>query len=353
MNELIEINSELKLSTTGDLSKIPYNDFLFSKSFLQFNNNYLKKSFDVNKNNLLNAFNSIPFVQKILTNLDKTKHYQVVFPKGVLEKLQNGDLEWVKSKEYEDLLTAMIKEKGKTGFKHQIKLKEVFTQKEQLNNILSSAQLLTIQNSIDNISAQIESLDKKLNEVLIGSQNDRIAWIQSGYNLFLQAKASDKLRDSLYPIAIGQLNIGREQLIYSLTNDINSIFNFKTGFGAFTQQIFSNENIIEIQDERINRIKQSLNFIIRSSQLLSIIYQDYCEKWSMIQSILRLNNVLENFKPEVFEKLSSWDNQQDFSLLENDINQLKISINANVNSLIEKPQDFALNIPIQNIIDNE
>ncbi len=347
------MNDKIKLSTSGDLSEIPYNDFLFSKSFLQYNNNYVKKNIEVNKNNIINAINKIPFFQKIINNLDKTKHYQVVFPKGVLEKIKKGNLEWVKSKEGNDLLTAMIKEKGKNGFKHQIKLKEVFTQKEQLNNILSSAQMLTIQNSIDNISDQIESLDSKLNEVLIGAHNDRIAWIQSGYNLFLQAKASDKLRDSLYPIAIGQLNIGREQLIYSLTSDLKSIFDYKTGFGAFTQQILSSSNIIEIQEEKVNRIKQSLNFVIRSSQLLSIVYQDYDEKWSMIQSILRLNNVLEKFKPEIFERLNSWDINNDFGLVENDINQLKLSIKDNISSLIENPKDIAINYSPSNHIENE
>jgi len=352
MNNIIIINDKIKLSTSGDLSKLPYNDFLFNQSFIQYNNNYVKDSIKQNKQFIINSINKVPFFQKIISNLDKTKHYQVVFPKGVLEKLKDGSLDWVKSKDGKTL-TAMIKEKGKSGFKHQINLKEVFTRKEQLNNILSSAQTLAIQNSIDNISGQIENLDKKLNEVLIGAHNDRIAWIQSGYNLFLQAKSSKKLRDNLYPLAIGQLNIGREQLIYSLKNDLKAIADYKTGFSAFTQQILSKENIADLQSETIDRIKQSLNFIIRSSQLLTIVYQDYNEKWSMMQSILRLNDILEDFSHEIFYKLNSWDKKHEILYLENNINSLKQSINLNVKSLVENPKDFAINYKPTNMIENE
>jgi archaellum component FlaC len=341
MNELIQINERINLSASGDLSKMPYNDFLFNKSFLQYNNNYIKNGIELNKRNIFSALNKVPFIQKIISNFDKTKKYQVVFPKGVLEKLESHDFEWIKSREGDGLLTALIKEKGKNGIKHQIKLKEVFAT-EQLNSILSSVQMLTIQNSIDNISARLESLDNKLNDVLAGARNDRIAWIQSGYNLFLQAKASDKLSDSLYPIAIGQLNIGREQLIYSLINDLNSIAVYKTGFGAFTQQLSSGKNILEMQEEKINQIKQALGFIIRSTQLLSIIYQDYDEKWSLVQSVLRLNNVLGKFEPEIFEKLRAWDISDNLNLMEEDIKQLKLSIKENVNSLVESPKDVAI-----------
>ena len=269
MSDLIRINDKLQLSTSGDITNRAGDDFLMNKSFIQFNNNYVNSSYEENKKMLFNLLNKVPSIERILNNaLNKTKQLEVVLPKDVLRKLHKGDYEWVKSKQSDGLFKAMIREKGSKKFVGQANLKEVFKNTpQQLDNIASSVQMLAIQSSIANISAQLESLDKKLNELSVGAYYDRIAYIQSGYNLFLQAKASEKLRDSLYPIALGQLNMGREQLIYSVLNDLDLISKHKKGIRALPENMFASYNIPEAQQQRADRVHQSLNFVIRSSQI--------------------------------------------------------------------------------------
>lgn len=352
MSDLIRINDKLQLSTSGDITNRAGDDFLMNKSFIQFNNNYVNSSYEENKKIIFNLLNKVPSIERILNNaLNKTKQLEVVLPKEILKKLHKGDYEWVKSTKSDGLLTAMIREKGSKKFVSQINLKEVFKNTpQQLDNIASSAQMLAIQSSLANISAQLESLDKKLNELSMGAYYDRIAYIQSGYNLFLQAKASEKLRDSLYPIALGQLNMGREQLIYSILNDLDLISKHKVGFGALKESITTHYNIREAQQERVDRVHQSLNFVIRSSQLLSIIYQDYGENWSMVQSVLRLGSVLDQFDTVVFDNLKEWDKKRDTSLIEDDIYSLRVSIKNNVKALIDNPKEIALEyLPINSI----
>lgn len=339
-----KLPADFKINITGDITKTPSLDFLHNESFLKYNNNYYKNSYIINKQNIINLLTEIPAYSQLIKEFnDKNKTFEVIIPKKVLKELQNGNLEWVKRKNSIDQLTPMIKEVGKNKFKHQIELKKINFSQPQINKIITSSQMLTIQNSIRNISNQLENLDFLINQLKTGQQNDRLAWIQSGYNLFLQAKNSkDSMKYDLLPIALGQLNIGREQLLLSLKNDIIELNEYKTGIKAFFEQIMDNKTIRKESLKKTQDIIQATDFIIRSTQLLSIIYQDLNENWSMLQSVLRLNDMFDLFDKKTFNSICRWNNKIDVKKLETQIKNLKMNLEKKTKTLINSPKDICI-----------
>jgi hypothetical protein len=102
---------------------------------------------------------------------------------------------------------------------------------------------------------------------------------------------------------------------------------------------------------KINRIKQSLSFILRSTQLMAVIYQHFDEKYSMMQSVIRLNDVLSIFNEELEDKFIEWSNdEKNISEFINQTKTLKHQIKFKVESIIENPKEFKLDI---NITDEE
>ena len=211
--------------------------------------------------------------------------------------------------------------------------------------------MLAVQQSISSISKQIEVLDNKLNGIALGLQNDRLAYIQSGYNLFLQGNASKKLKKELYSIALSQLNLGREQLIYSVKYNLQEIGNNSTGAKAMLDSLFTDENIKKNQEKRIIEIKQAILFIIRSTQIMTIIYQHFSEKWSMLQSVIRLEDIFSEFTVEKKEILLEWvkkgEEKTQLNELFDNITVIKKSIIENVKIVIDKPKEIEFNLKIE------
>ena len=343
-NGLIRINDKIRLRTSGDITKIPSNDKLFSKSFLQYNNNLIAKNYEKNQETLFDILKTVPGIANIISSLGDNGRYIADLTKEHADKIKKAIWEFTPTKDGSGLKGVIRDVKTKKIVKQVNILKEDISQ-SQMQNLLNATQMLMIQQAIEKVSKQIEYLDEKVSDVLYGAQNDRLAYIQSGYNLFLQAQASEEIKKTLYPIMIGQLNLGREQLIYSLQYTLKKISDDKTGKAAFWDEFTSWGNKREANEARINEIKQSLSFVIRSTQLLAIIYQDNNEHWSMMQSILRLKELLNHFQKAEFEFLGEWSaSEEEIQSLKKGIVETRSAIHQNVSVLMENPSDQKLQL---------
>ncbi|OEY72813.1 hypothetical protein [Salegentibacter salarius] len=341
---LIRVNDKINLRTSGDISKIPSNDKLFSKSFLQYNNNLIAKNYEKNQETLFDILKTVPGVANIISSVGDKGRYIADLTKKQAEKINSGEWEFVKAKDGSGL-KAILRDAKNKNFKGQANITLEDVSPAQMQNLLNATQMLMIQQAITQVSKQIEYLDEKVSDVLYGAQNDRLAYIQSGYNLFLQAQASEEIKKTLYPIMIGQLNLGREQLIYSLQYTLKKISDDKTGKAAFWDEFTSWGNKREANEARINEIKQSLSFVIRSTQLLAIIYQDNNEHWSMMQSILRLKELLNHFQKAEFEFLGEWSaSEREIQSLRKGIVETRSAIHQNISVLMENPTDIKLQL---------
>ncbi len=353
-SNLIQIEGGLSLYTSGDIDAIPGNDSLFSKSFLQYNNHYIKSGFEENASIVSNILSQAPGIKRILDNLKKSNNYELVFPKGVLEKLKKGELKFLQSSSNLDEFLPSLREEGVRGIKHQVRIKEVDLSKVQVDNLLSAGQMMAIQQSLNDISSQIEALDAKLDSVLIGAQFDRLAHIQSAYNMYLQTRVNQKFKDSLYPHIISQLNLGREQLIYSLKHDLQQISGKKEKRQVFTAGIFKGEDLVKSNRQKYEEIQQSLRFIIRSTQLLAIVYQEMDEKWSMMQAVLTLKEVLKNFNQEAKDLLVEWSgNDMEAEKMFKNISATYKSIDQQWLNSSSKKSELKLKINTNGIQENE
>lgn len=341
----LNIEESLGLITSGDIEKIPSDDSLFSNHFLQFHNHYIKSDYDKKVDKVKNILNQAPGATRWLKNLSSDTKYEVVFSEETKQKLKEGTATIMESRKHKGRFTAMIREKGVKGIKEQLTLKMTDFSQSQVDNLLSTSQIMNIQQSIQKVSAQIEALDAKLNNVLLGAQYDRLAHIQSAYNMFLQTRVSKNYKDLLFPIIIGQLNLGREQLIYSLRHSLQELSSKKQGPKALWEQMWKDEDILKIQRGKYADFKQSLSFIIRSTQLLAIIYQEMNEKHSMMQSVIRLKEVLESIKNSDKEALMAWSqHSEDGELLLQSIDDTFLAMEYQFNNLISNKQDLKLNI---------
>lgn len=350
----IQVQGGLSLYTSGDIDKLPGNDSLFGKSFLQHNNQYINSGYEKNASIISDILSYAPGIKRILNNLQNSTQYELVYPKGVLEKLQKGELKFLKSSENIDNLLPSLKEIGTKGIKHQVRIRQVDLSKVQIDNLLSAGQMMAIQQSLGNISSQIEALDTKLKSVLIGAQFDRLAHIQSGYNLYLQTRVNEKFKDSLYPHIISQLNLGREQLIYSLKYDLQQISENNQKSQSFTAGFFSDKDLVNSNRQKYDEIQQSLRFIIRSTQLLAIIYQEMDEKWSMMQAVITLKEVLNNFNQENKDLLVEWSqNDAEAEQMFKNISETYKSIDRQWISLTSETSELKLKININGIQGNK
>lgn len=344
-NEKIEIIGYITLRKSGNIDKIPDNDSLFGKSFFVCNMQSIQKSYDNNISIVTDIFKQMPGYARIFNNLKPSKEYELVFPKDLFDKVRNGELEFLKSSTNKNEFLPLLRESGKRQIVKQLRVIETDFNLIQIDNLLSTVQMLGIQQSLINISNKLEKLDAKLDSMLIGAQHDRLAYIQSAYNLYLQTRVNEKFKESLYPQILGQLNLGREQLIYSLKYLLNNTLVKKTKFSAFSSGLFKGENIEFENKNRYFEIKQTLRFIIRSTQLLSVIYHDMNEKWSMLQSVITLKEVLGIFDQEAKDLLVEWSGEDKIAeILFENISEIYNTIDRQVNTDYCKPK---LNLKIR------
>ncbi|MFD2826711.1 hypothetical protein ACFSYG_09515 [Leeuwenhoekiella polynyae] len=305
---IIKLKNHLDIITSGDIEKIPVGDSIFSKSFIDYNNQFIKSNYDANYNLFAEILRKIPGASRIVQNTKRGLSYIAEISPELQKMIDTGEAYISKSNVKEGNYSANVlanANNSKKGILGQVTLKEIDLTAEQIDNLLSTAQLMNIQQSIASLSGQIKDLDEKLNIVLYGAHNDRLAHIQSAYNMFLQTRVSEKYKDLLFPVIISQLSLGREQLIYSLKYDLEQIASKKTGFKAIIDG-FTEDNLLSKQRERYYRIKQSLSFIIRSSQLLALVYQDMNEPKMVAQALIRVNEVLSSFDTNAKRVIIEW-----------------------------------------------
>ncbi len=172
--------------------------------------------------------------------------------------------------------------------------------------------------------------------------------------MYLQTRVNQKFKDSLYPHIISQLNLGREQLIYSLKHDLQQISGKKEKRQVFTAGIFKGEDLVKSNRQKYEEIQQSLRFIIRSTQLLAIVYQEMDEKWSMMQAVLTLKEVLKNFNQEAKDLLVEWSgNDMEAEKMFKNISATYKSIDQQWLNSSSKKSELKLKINTNGIQENE
>jgi hypothetical protein len=181
-----------------------------------------------------------------------------------------------------DEFLAFVKDKKTNNIVKQLRLKEI-TNSEKLNNLLPSLQNMAVMNSLNQLSNQLEHIEKKLADIHKEFNN----------------------REKALFSAHTSLNEGRSQLIESAKQRLSNI---EVGFWKSLFLEIKAWNYKKTQEENIKEFIKEVFYIQRSSQIILSIYQELNEPQSLIQSLAPLKDFMEyiNDDSRVF-KINEWE----------------------------------------------
>lgn len=176
--------------------------------------NYYKNVFEKRRNTIINLLSYLPHIQQLKKDLNSEQVYRAIF-------------EFVPG----EGLCMWTDKSGKTmpSLKDQY---NIIRQQARLvplpKEIYSTVNGILVQNKLGDISEQLVQIDKKVEQILMGQHNDRVAIIQGAQDTIQQATlvADEALKHILLGNAISELNKGRRQMInetIQYTNEFNKL----------------------------------------------------------------------------------------------------------------------------------
>lgn len=266
-------------------------------------------SFDEINRSVFSVLRNVPAFVEFLNKFGENyKNFEVVFPKGVLEKLKSGEYIMNKKKDLDEFL-AFVKDKKTGKMVTQLRLKDI-SNVEKLNNLAPSLQNMAVLNSISQLSKQLESIEKKLSTIHKEFNNDRIGKIQAGYSAYLDAIQIENIevKNKALISAYKSISEGRSQLIESAKLRLTEI---KTGFWTIFWKELRSINYKNDIKESILEFKKEVFYIQRASQIILTIYQELKEPKAMVQSLAPLQDMM-TFINHDFNvlKLNEWDKEE-------------------------------------------
>lgn len=209
--------------------------------------------------------------------IDPEKEYIAKFPKDVLDKINSGQYDFMKSKNGEILSTIIDKTSPKKTAVHQIRLVEV------PNNLVDKVQSLSTNVVTMAIEQQLAQISETLSELLgiseaikRGQQNDRIGLVLSGKNQLEQAlEITDdkKTRDELIMQAIKSLNDGRSQLEQNIKDDINNAISIPSNKLALAFKCIYDSNFYDNVETKFSNQEKGFQVYVYATILLATAYE--------------------------------------------------------------------------------
>lgn len=300
----IKKSSDVTRLSTSDL--ITHHSNIF-KAFQDDNENKIDNGFT----GVLSFLRNIPSFKEFYDTIpSKSKRFEVLLPKEIVEKLNKGDFSFINSGDNE--FFAFIRNSKTKKIAHHLRIKEISNLKDSAEHIRAMHNIAVMQ-SMNQIVTILESIEKKLILIHKEFNNDRIGKIQAGFALFLDAKQIfDKdMKNKLLAESITLLVEGRAQLIESAKTRIENI---ETGFLNSALQEIKSWNFSDAQKANSKQLVKEIFFIQRSSQIILLAYNSINEYGAMIQSLAPLNDLmtfLNNEKNGV--KLEEWESSQKWS----------------------------------------
>lgn len=236
----------------------------------------------------------LPTFIKMIESFFPIKSLQAVLTNEQKEKIASGVLEIMQSKENGSLIASLIDPKTKKIVKN-ISLKEIELTPE-LNKTITD---FALQLQLLQISAEIKSIQKAVEEVRKGLEYDRLSTAYSCQQKFLQAiliKDSKLKKEALLRIALDAED-SRNLLMLSQKTNINFIKNLPE---ENWKKIFSLTTSNEI-DLRMNEIRESFSTINLISLVEALAYHQLEEYDTEQQSLVYYadfiqKTYLDNFK---------------------------------------------------------
>jgi hypothetical protein len=241
--------------------------------------NDINNSFTNRKNDIVVFLSEVTSgMNNIKDIIDPEKVYIAKFPKDILDKINNGQFDIMKSKSG-DLLSTIIDKNAPANrnIVHQLRLEEIdpsFSQK--LQNLSTNVVNIAMQKQLADLSEQLSGIQELATDIKRGQVIDRIGLVISGENQLEQALAipdGDPMKKQLILGAIGNLNNGRSQLeLYFREEMKNTIPIPKNKFQLTIKCLLKSSFYEEIED-KFNGLQESFKAYIYATNLLATAYE--------------------------------------------------------------------------------
>lgn len=127
-------------------------------------------------------------IKNIKDIIDPKKEYIAKFPADVLDKINSGQYDFMKSKDGELLSTIIDKTSPRKIAVHQIRLEQIPADlADKVQNLSTNIAAIAIEQQLAEISEMISEILGLAEAIKRGQQNDRIGLVLSGKNQLEQA----------------------------------------------------------------------------------------------------------------------------------------------------------------------
>lgn len=276
-------------------------NFEFSEASDVFTKSLLEDA-DINFNKIKEGLYKLPGIINYIEANIPEKYFKAVLTKEQNRGLVDGSLELLRRKSGE--LLAELRDTTSKKIVGKINLKEV-----SLTPDLAQARTLyAMQMQMAQISKDINSMAKAIEEVRQGQQDDRIAIANSCKQKLIQAKCIKNLslREKLYLQVISDAENSRNQLMLNQMTTIKFIESIpKSGW----KKLISNPDTKEI-DEKLNSLMDGLNTINMVSLVAIMAYYELGEKDAALASFGYFSDFIKEAyfnSPDLVERLDNLD----------------------------------------------
>jgi len=248
---------------------------------------------------IINAIRKVPAVVNSMNQVKAGELYKAVVPPGSLPKIKDRS---IKLKQMSNGLCCPTLADAKTGrFVCHVQLQKVNPK------VLELSSQMALQNAIADITYQLEEINGKLDKILVGQQNDRLAMVDSCEQQYIEAMNVEDEIFKKYMLAnvIKTGNDARAQLLKNFRDDIkfieqlpNKDEKLKINIKNFTDGNF-NANI----QQKMSSLYEAYRAIGRSSMILMFVYQELGQQKNIALTLKPLqimlneisnNNLLKN-----------------------------------------------------------
>jgi|GEM_PF-4224957 len=273
---------------------------------------FVKEEYSRNRMQIINYIRRIPSVVNSLNQIKAGELYKAVVPPKYISKIKDQS---VNLKQMENgLFCPTLANAGSGKFICHVQL-------EQVNpKIFELSSQLALQSAIADLTSQLEEINVKIDKILMGQQNDRLALVDSCEQQFLEAVNVDDevFRKFLMANVIKTGNDARAQLMKTFKDDIKYIQELPSKDEKFKIQYLNltDKNFNKEISSRMNSLYETYRAIGRSSMVLMFVYQGLGQDKNIEISLKPLQGMLQEISnnKSIQNKLYEydiWDKQKE------------------------------------------
>lgn len=232
------------------------------------------------KNNILSVLSEVTSgISNIKEILDPDKIYIARFPKDVMEKMNEGQFDIMKSKSGDLLSTIIDKTKpANKNIVHQLRLDQMDPAfAEKMRSLSSNVTNIAIQKQLADVTEMLSEIHSLSKDIKRGQVIDRIGLVMSGKSQFEQAleiSSGNPQREQLMLNAVSSLNDGRSQLEMYFKEEAKNIPRIPNNKFLLTMKCLFDTKFYNKVENFYNELQESFEAYVYATNLLAAAYEN-------------------------------------------------------------------------------